>query len=456
MGVASNVSCHLVPSNNLEYQFTELLTQFLSEQPAINTFYVGLSGGADSSALLLLLKHCLPESVNLFAIHVNHGISQHADRWQQHCQQLCAELAVNLHCHRLQLSADTPNLEQVARQQRIGIFQQYQNPQCAFVLGHHEGDQAETLMMRLIRGAGLSGLTGIKPVNRVADLLLWRPLLAFNKQALTAYLSGHQLSWVEDESNQDEHYLRNFVRQQVLPLLAKRQPRISQQLCQTAQHLSEADLILNQYLDKDLKLMVKGEALTLERLNGLEQAKQALLIRRWLQNLGVISLPDTAHLQQVLTFIGREVDYAEISFKKAKLVLDKGLMYFSKQWHLMPFKRKITFGENILPMELGCLQVKQGEGPLAIATKWLSQLEVSSRPTSVNLRPKGRGHSRSLKKLMQEYAVPRHLRSVIPVVMVGQQVVLLPGYFVNQDFAAEDDQGLCIDWQHAPLPNTDF
>jgi len=435
-----------VPSNSLIKQFEHVLSEFCREYASIQRIYLGYSGGADSTALLFLLHNYLPSSAELTAIHVNHGISQNADNWQKHCQKQCDELNVPLIIRSLNLDKSMANLEQVARQSRLDIYSQLNDEKSVFVLGHHANDQAETLLMRLIRGAGLTGLSSIKAMSRIQDLRLWRPLIGVTKQSLIEFLIERKISWVEDESNRDVSYLRNFVRQKVIPLLAKKQNNLIEVLSQTTQNLAEAESVLQQYLIADLPRFLDGKAVDISLLRKESPAKQALLIRSWLSFLQIINLPERQQIAQVINHVGQQTSYAEIACKGFCIILEKGRLFVLPAIDLKPYHLPIFLGENELPSKLGTLTAYKSSDCMRVKCHLLSQLYVQQRPKPVSLKPLGRHHSRSLKKLYQELEVPRHLRDVYPVIMLDEEVVCIPGVLVNQKYAEIEGEGIAFDW----------
>jgi len=233
-----------------------------------DTLCVGLSGGCDSVVLLHVLSR-LGLGERLRAIHVHHGLSPNADAWADFCRDFCGRLPVSLEITRVNvdLSAGV-GLEAAARAARYAAF-----AECAadvLVLAHHQGDQAETLLFNLLRGAGVTGAAGMPAERRLSFGRLLRPLLGTSRMALEEYAGQHALPWIEDESNADLRYSRNFLRHQIMPLLGQRFPAAENALAQAAANFGEADELLAELAAVDWQNVCKMPEATAS-LAGLRQ-----------------------------------------------------------------------------------------------------------------------------------------------------------------------------------------
>ncbi|MEO8743644.1 MAG: tRNA lysidine(34) synthetase TilS, partial [Lysobacteraceae bacterium] len=249
---------------------------------------VGFSGGVDSTTLL----HALASSVvaraqGLRAIHVHHGLHPDADAWAAHCGRLCADLDVPLQVARVQVDHTAGSgPEGAARAARLGVFSSNLSDGEVLALAHHRDDQAETILLRLMRGAGGDGLAAMRRRSRLGSLHLWRPLLDLPRSALRDYAMTHALRWIEDPSNTDAGYDRNFLRNRVLPLLTERWPQASRNLARSAGLLAEqsdllaaaSDAMLNRLLDADTAICVHA-------LLAQSRRQRARLLRAWLRRL---------------------------------------------------------------------------------------------------------------------------------------------------------------------------
>ncbi|HJW24069.1 MAG TPA: tRNA lysidine(34) synthetase TilS [Rhodocyclaceae bacterium] len=245
---------------------------------------VGLSGGRDSVVLLHLLVR-LDLGSRLSAIHVHHGLSPNAEGWTAFCADLCATLGVPLQVERVAVD-DSSGLgrEAAARNARYEAF-----ARCgadSLLLAHHQNDQAETLLFNLVRGAGITGAAGMPAERRLGALRLLRPLLGVPRSDIEAYAREHGLAWIDDESNDDTGFSRNFLRHDVLPVIEGRFPAAAACLAGAAAHFSEADLLLADLAETDWRASSEGDCLPMAALQRLSPARLKNLLRYRLRRLG--------------------------------------------------------------------------------------------------------------------------------------------------------------------------
>jgi tRNA(Ile)-lysidine synthase len=249
---------------------------------------IAYSGGVDSSVLLHQLAHTQPLD-QLRAIHINHALYPEADHWQAHCEAICQSLGIPLIC--IQLKEAPPqgaSIEAWARDQRHAIFAAHLQPGDILMTAQHADDQAETLLLQLIRGAGPKGLSGMPAEKPLGEGRLQRPLLSWNKEKILAYAQAHQLSWITDHSNQDLTFDRNYLRQGVIPLLKDRWPGLEQTLSRSAAHCAEQESLIKHLL-APLYQGVQGSApgtLSIEALLANPPGVQRALVRHWLAEQG--------------------------------------------------------------------------------------------------------------------------------------------------------------------------
>lgn len=247
---------------------------------------VGLSGGCDSVVLLHVLSG-LGLGERLTAMHVHHGLSPHADAWTEFCSDFCGRLPVLLKIARVSVDRQSGlGLEAAARAARYAAL-----AQCAadnLVLAHHQGDQAETLLFNLLRGAGVTGASAMPSARPLGGGHLLRPLLGVARSVLEDYARQHGLRWIEDESNADTRYSRNFLRHEVVPLLRGRFPAAEASLAQAAAHFAEADQLLAELAAVDWENVreIKGVAASLPHLKQLSLPRLKNLLRHRLRTLG--------------------------------------------------------------------------------------------------------------------------------------------------------------------------
>ncbi|MBP9218861.1 MAG: tRNA lysidine(34) synthetase TilS [Sterolibacterium sp.] len=276
------------------------LSRHLPQDAAGCRIVAGFSGGRDSVALLAGLQALQPRwGYRLSACHVHHGLSPQADDWQAFCQDYCQRLGVALTVYRVCVPADSPEgLEAAARRVRYEAFTALEADWLA--LAHHQGDLAETWLFNLLRGAGLAGLRGMPQVRPLRPgLNLIRPLLQVCRHDIEAYLAARGEAWVEDESNAETRFARNFLRRQVLPLLHQRFPAVQERLAVTAAHIEEAQGLLDELALVDLAGNVPRFPLPLAVLAGLSEPRGRNVLRFLLAQQGVM-IPAEVRLKEAL------------------------------------------------------------------------------------------------------------------------------------------------------------
>lgn len=245
---------------------------------------VALSGGCDSVVLLHLLAS-LGLGQRFSAVHVHHGLSPNADDWADFCTQLCTRLGVPLSVRRVVVDLKSGlGLEAAAREARYAAFSACATP--TLLLAHHQGDQAETLLFNLLRGAGVAGAAAMAEQRQHGGMRILRPLLNFSRSALDAYAVENGLSWIEDESNADTTLTRNFLRHEVLTVVDRRFPAAEQNLAQAARHFAEAAELLDELAASDWLMASMDEALHVARLRTLTPSRIKNLLRYRLRQLG--------------------------------------------------------------------------------------------------------------------------------------------------------------------------
>jgi tRNA(Ile)-lysidine synthase len=301
------------------------------------TVCAAFSGGLDSTVLLHLLAALRADTGTvLTALHVHHGLSPHADRWAEHCAAACAALEVPCRVTRAAVSrAPRTSIEEEARRSRYGVFAGASED--IIVLAHHADDQAETVLLQLLRGAGPKGLAGmplLKPLDKSAaagGALLLRPLLDFPRAALETCARTWQLAWIEDESNGDLRLKRNYLRSCVMPLLLEGFPAPVETLTRAARHQAEAARLLDALGDLDLARAAAGAALQVEVLKALDDERLRNALRRWLDSAG-LRQPSEARLAALLRALRESSNDTQLRWEHegATLVRLKGSLLLSR------------------------------------------------------------------------------------------------------------------------------
>ena len=262
------------------------LNTTIAQFSADSRFLVALSGGLDSQVLLHLMSElALEQPLQLQAIHIHHGLSPNADQWAQFCQNSCDQLNIPLTIDYLHLDHhQQSNLEQVAREARYDAFKQLMTANTILITAHHQDDQAETVLLQILRGSGLQGLCGMRAVKPFALGWHWRPLLDVSRQDLVKIAQQKHIDWIEDESNLNVKFRRNFLRQQIFPQLQTVWPSYTKMLAKTARHCQDTEALLDDFIRQQLQALGGQHAntLSISKLAIQPEYAQRILLRAWL------------------------------------------------------------------------------------------------------------------------------------------------------------------------------
>ncbi|MGO3986234.1 tRNA lysidine(34) synthetase TilS [Pseudomonas sp. SAS7] len=396
------------------------------------TWCIAFSGGLDSTVLLhLLVSHARNHaSPPLRAIHIHHGLQAAADAWPAHCKAVCDNLGIELQVIHVQVSPGA-SLEQAARDARYAAFRQTLGPGDILFTGQHRDDQAETLLFRLLRGAGLRGLAAMPGQRALGQGTLVRPLLGCSRQQLHDYAKVNGLAWIEDPSNTDTQFARNYLRGEVFPRLQQRWPQAAQNLARAAEHLGEAQGLLDELAQGDLALAQEGapvawsglESLDLAALMSLSPARQRNALQYWLSRR--TRLPDTRHWAGWTDLRDAAADAQPVwRLADGQLVRSQGrIWWLSGDWLQQPVG-EMAWLNAAAPLVLP----GNGRVRLDVAER-LAGLRIAYRQGGEMLQVPGRGQ-RDLKRLLNEQRVPQFLRPRLPLLYQGERLLAvanLPG-----------------------------
>lgn len=389
------------------------------------TWYIAFSGGLDSTVLLHLLADYARNhpSPPLRAIHIHHGLQAAADAWPAHCQAICDNLGIELQVIHVQVTPGA-SLEQAARDARYAAFKQALGPGDILFTGQHRDDQAETLLLRLLRGAGLRGLAAMPEQRALGQGSLVRPLLGCARQQLQDYANVQRLAWIEDPSNADTQFARNYLRGEVFPHLQQRWPQASQNLARAAEHLGEAQGLLDELAQGDLALAGEGapvawpglQSLDLAALVALSPARQRNALQYWLSRR--TRLPDTRHWAGWADLRDAAADARPLwRLADGRLVRSHGrIWWLSGDWLRQP-AGQVAWADPAAPLLL------PGNGSVRlVGAAALDGVRIAYRQGGEMLDIPGRGR-RDLKRLLNEQQVPHFLRSRLPLLYRGERLL---------------------------------
>ncbi|AJR07651.1 tRNA lysidine(34) synthetase TilS [Photobacterium gaetbulicola] len=411
-------------------------------------FVLALSGGMDSRVLLHLMGRYLERNpaASCKAVHVHHGLSTNADHWVELCAGWAKETGIDLVVERVSLAlGKRTSVEQQAREARYAALRTHIQPGDILLTAQHADDQLETVLLALKRGSGPAGLSAMPQCTAFATGWHLRPLLDQPRAAIEQYAHQYSLEWVEDESNRDERYDRNFLRHQITPLLHARWPGIRKAVARSAALCAEQEALLQELLAEQLsKAISADQSLDIACLcadkPGNERRAKALL-RYWLAAVGV-KMPSQAQLDQIWysVVLAKPDANPKVCWGEVEVRRFRSRLYVVRPWpavsgDVVPLRLNEV---SPLPASLGSLVLAEsGHGQLR-RPRPEEPLSVRFEPAGLEVQPVGRVGKRKLKKLFQEYGVPSWQRRRTPLLFYGEALAAVAGLFVVEAFAGKD------------------
>lgn len=409
---------------------------------------VALSGGVDSVVLLHTLATLSREiPLTLSAVHINHGISSNAILWSKFCCHLCHSYGISIYIAYLKIKKETgESLEAKAREERYRVFSQIQADYV--VLAQHLDDQAETLLLQLLRGAGIKGLCGMPPVRKLSPIgipQILRPLLEISRDEIESYGRLNKLNWIKDESNDSIIFNRNFLRHEILPILKKRYPNYPKILLRTSRHFSEASLLLDELAAIDNEYCMVSGKIQISNIRMLSFARAKNLLRYNLAQRD-ITLPSTVKLETILHQILSAGPDSQpcIRFGNTEIRRHKGSIHIlSSKTTFSSSAHYIWNGETHLVLDhfngtICFTDIKsQGISRKKISTELIT---IRSREGGERFMPTCNRPRKSLKNLLQEASIPPWERNTIPLIFCGEKLIWVPGIGIDCEFQVESDE----------------
>lgn len=439
------------PPVDLTGRASERLRQFV--QPG-DRLVAALSGGLDSVVLLHLLRKL--QGVHGFllsALHVHHGLSPNADRWEAFCEALCERWGVVLEVKRVEVERESAEgLEAAARRARYRAFGGLDAEW--LLLAHQRDDQAETLLFNLLRGAGVGGAAAMPVVRDFPGrpgLRILRPLLDSPREEIAATAREEGLDWIEDESNEDTRYARNFVRRRVLPLLRERFPGCDAVLARAAAHFAESDELLDRLARIDAEVAMRQGRIVASELAGLSEARARNLMRHVLKEENIL-LPDSARLHEIVRQIGHAAPDRQVCFDLGNRILHR----FRGEVWIVPRGEPGAVvewrGENALAWAGAMVRFASDTGAGISGDKLAGgRVTIAPRRGGEHIQPDRRRPRRELKKLLQEHGVPPWQRDAMPLLWCDEDLVWVPRVGIDCAYhCAPDAPGWVVTWEQKP------
>ncbi len=433
-----------------------LLSTLLS-LPSASRYWIAYSGGLDSTVLLHLMAGLRDElGKEVSALHIDHGLSAHSTDWSGQCRAFCEHLGVPFFLHQVEVKRPGGHgLEAAARHARYAVFEEVLGEREVLLTAHHRDDQAETLLLQLLRGGGVHGLAAMPPARHFGRGFLARPLLEQSREALRRYAVAEGLEWIEDPSNFDTGLERNYLRHTLLPQLAERREGIRDVLVRSAGHFAETAALLDDLALQDLAHAEQEQAtLSVQALKRLTPERCRNLLRYAIRQLG-LPLPDHRHLHRILDEVLPASEDAmplvawagaEVRRYRDSLFLLPPLPPVPEPTLELPWSGE---AEMPLPEALGRLRTRrvQGEG---ISARRLANgaCSIRWRRGGEALQPAGRAEHHLLRKLYQEAGVPPWERSRRPLLYLDGKLAQVAGLWTAAEYAAAPaEEGIVFDWR---------
>ncbi|TAN48449.1 MAG: tRNA lysidine(34) synthetase TilS [Methylococcaceae bacterium] len=438
----------------------------LSQHGPAQRYWIGYSGGLDSHVLLhqcagLNRNPAHPEfcgKQRFTAVHVHHGLQAAADEWATHCAAVCAELDLPfrlIHVDAQALPGQSP--EEAARNARYRAFAELLAEGDVLLTAQHADDQAETVLLQLLRGSGLAGLAAMPEAMPFGKGRLLRPLLAWNRTALQDYARIHRLSWQEDPSNQQTAFDRNFIRHQILPLLTQRWPGVAVALSRTARHCAEAQGQLERWAEDLLHEAAAGEAdgtLSVAALRRRQAPEQRLVLRHWLKQAG-FRAPSTVVLQRVIhEALAAAQDRSPcVAWREGEIRRYRDRLYALPPLPALDAQEVFDWNgdEPLLLPGNGVLTAVAQPGPGIKPELWRGAKQVRYRQGGERCRLPRRQGNHLLKKLFQEDArLPPWVRERVPLLYIDGQLAAVGDLWICEPFA-DATHGIALHWNETRL-----
>lgn len=446
----------------------ELAQCLAGKQLAGRPIVLAYSGGVDSQVLLHLLSKWQQSNSDrpMLAVHVNHGLSDNALDWQHFADSQCQKLAVDFQSVKVDLSdANNRNLEANARQMRYQAIEHLAADNSIILTGHHLDDQAETVLLALKRGSGTLGLSAMQVINSFPlpsekKLHVVRPLLGTTRQQIEAYANAKQLTWINDESNTDERFDRNFIRHQILPILQQRWPAILTTINRSAELCHDSNLVIHEIAEQDLaKCSQNKQSLAVEELLQLSNSRLNNVVRQFLANQQ-IPMPSVAQLEQIKSQLLHTSDDKQPTIQLQSIWLRRFKQHI---YSCRSYKDVSDWTADLsllttepiqldLPDNIGTVnftynaQNQENLARLKLPTD--AHISIVFSHNNPQVLPDYRHKQRPLKKVLQELNVPPWLRARIPFIYYKNELVAAVGLFVCKQFlATENESGFSLNYQ---------
>jgi len=405
--------------------------------------WLAYSGGVDSHVLLHILANALEQFHSLHVVHVDHQLQANSSDWAEQCQQVCKRYSLPFHL----IKADVTDiaslgLEAAARKARYTEILKLIPENAVLVTAQHQNDQAETLLLQLLRGAGPKGLAAMAKHGFMQGIELIRPLLDTSQADILSYANTHQLSWLEDPSNSNTDINRNYIRHSLWPIIEARWPSAAHTLSRSSRLCAETDELLSELAEQDLAAIGEVDFIKIDQFLTLSLARQRNCLRFYIQQKGFV-LPSETILQHIIDTVCLSnadampkvnwLNYEAIRFQNSLFIQQQTSMQAYKEQYCTNDLEPIVLNEED--------QIEWVKAEYGIKKDLLEKgVKVRFRQGGEKIQLAGKHHHQSLKKLFQEWHVPTWKRDRIPLLFDGDTLIAVVGYTISQQAIAEANQ----------------
>ena len=416
---------------------------------------IAFSGGLDSSVLLNLISDQVIPKDRITALHINHGINNDSDKWEEFCAQIADELGVNFKSWKLKdlekISEDT------LRNKRHEVFKSWADHNDLIITGHHLDDHTETVLFRLFRGTGIQGLEGIREISKVRDINFYRPFLKNKKKEILKYAQEHNLSWVEDDSNRESKFSRNMIRNDLMPKIISRWPSIGKSIGKLSEEAKWNQKILTDIAREDLAYIdARKDKINMQRLKTLSNERQKNVIVFWLNNQNDIYVPSKLIFQILSSIAEPSSESRSFIIRSDSLNTDIRIIVSSKeirmvdQGSLRPLPENLRVNWDLkksIKIPSGELSTQESYGK-GLDKKYLKDdVIIKARVGGERCKPFGRDKSQKIKNLFQEFEIPDWKRNSIPLIYINDRIAAVGDLWVCDEFHTNlNESGISIVW----------
>lgn len=433
------------------------LSSFLQSYSVNQKIFIGYSGGVDSHVLLHLLANSLAKKQNISAVYIHHGLQKAADEWQLHCQHISADLGVQFLALPVDAQANKgESPEEAARNARYQAFANLITKENVLFFAQHEQDQLETVLLQLFRGAGLKGLSGMPVETQIGAGRLLRPLLETSQAEILNYANTHQLKWVEDPSNQDVAYDRNYLRQQILPLVEQRWQGVHQAVLRSAKHCADAQQLLSTKAKLDMLALYdkNSQSLDISALLLNDSLQQQWLVREWMNHLN-LRMPSMKVLDSILGDIclARSDANPVVQFEGCTIRRYQNRLYRvleCEKTDCLTELKWLNIEQALVLSDNTQLSVMSSENGIAMRYLNDAQVCIKYRSGGEKIGLPRRSGRHSLKKLYQEANIPPWQRERLPLIYIDGQIAAIADLWISSKFYAHENESCYnIVWQES-------